>query len=227
MYMGKQKLRLTKGTITLSPAGKQTSYHVDDPAGGWHYTVCFSAKISPQPKDHFSFAVPLYRPPTGFAAHESRLREIITLFGRGKKSELAAFAASNALLQLLLRISLYSHYTGPEDDGISTLEKKLLALENYIEVQLEHALPAGDLATYCDLSPDYLAQMFKKKHGVPLQRYILNRRIEKAQHLLETTSISIKEIGCQVGFPDPQYFNKRFRTIVGRSPSAYRAHIEN
>ncbi|MGE4489432.1 MAG: helix-turn-helix domain-containing protein [Kiritimatiellales bacterium] len=227
MYLGKQKLRLTTGTITISPAGKTTSYHVDNPSGGWHYTVCFSAKTPFPSQDGFVFSVPLYRPPTGFAAHESRLREIITLFGRGKKSELAAFAASNALLQLLLRISLYSHDTDPEDDGNSTLEKKLLTLENYIETQLEHALPVGDLAAYCDLSPDYLAQMFKKKHGVPLQRYILNRRTEKARHLLETTSTSIKEIGALVGFPDPQYFNKRFRLVVGRSPSAYRAHIEN
>ncbi len=228
MLIRKQKLRLTKGTITISPAGEKTAYHLDDKAGGWHYSACFSAKMPIEQAADSTFAIPLYEPPTGtHVANESRLREIITMFMRGKNSALASFAASNSLLQLLLRLSLYAHDIDPEEEVSSTLEKKLLAVENYIESQLELSLPVGDLANHCDLSPDYLAQMFKKKHGFPLQRYILNRRIEKARLLLETTSMSIKEIGSQVGFPDPQYFNKRFRLLTGKSPSTYRTHIEN
>lgn len=228
MLIRKQKLRLTKGTITISPAGEKTAYHLADKAGGWHYSICFSSKMPIKQSANSIFSVPLYQPPVGtYVAYESRVREITTMFMRGKHSALAAFAASISLLQLLLRLSLYSQDTDPEEDVASTLERKLLHTTEYIEVNLEHSISDEDLAEYCNLSPDYLSLMFKKKYGVPLQRYILTRRIDKARLLLETTSMSIKEIGAQVGFPDPQYFNKRFRLIVGRSPSEYRAHIEN
>jgi transcriptional regulator GlxA family with amidase domain len=40
--------------------------------------------------------------------------------------------------------------------------------------------------------------------------------------MLEATDMQIKEIGTAAGFPNPQYFNKRFREITGVSPSEYR-----
>ena len=36
------------------------------------------------------------------------------------------------------------------------------------------------------------------------------------------SSITIYEVGSNVGIPDPQYFNKQFRKVTGISPSRYR-----
>ena len=40
--------------------------------------------------------------------------------------------------------------------------------------------------------------------------------------LSAATALTIQEIGCAVGIPDPQYFNKQFRKVTGLSPSRYR-----
>jgi AraC-like DNA-binding protein len=72
------------------------------------------------------------------------------------------------------------------------------------------------------LSQNYLARLFRKQYGCTMNRYLINRRLEFARHLLECTSLPIKEIGVRAGLPDPQHFNKLFRKITGKSPSAFR-----
>jgi len=59
--------------------------------------------------------------------------------------------------------------------------------------------------------------------GVTVQQYIANRRMELARHLLNTSQMSIKEIGAEIGWADPQHFNKQFHRLAGLSPSAARA----
>ena len=49
-----------------------------------------------------------------------------------------------------------------------------------------------------------------------------NRRIEKAQALLDKGNMSVREVAFQVGFNDPKYFSKVFKAKVGHSPSQAR-----
>jgi transcriptional regulator GlxA family with amidase domain len=46
--------------------------------------------------------------------------------------------------------------------------------------------------------------------------------MQRASQLLDFTNQSIKEIAFALGFDDPYYFSKRFRTIIGVSPKKYR-----
>ena len=55
-----------------------------------------------------------------------------------------------------------------------------------------------------------------------IQRFHLQRRIERAQMLLVATNMPIHRIGQLVGMPDPQYFNKSFRRCTGMPPSLAR-----
>ena len=47
-------------------------------------------------------------------------------------------------------------------------------------------------------------------------------RIERASRLLRETDQPIMDIGFTVGFENFSYFIKRFRTVFGCTPSAYR-----
>ncbi|MNJ73442.1 HTH-type transcriptional activator RhaR [compost metagenome] len=53
--------------------------------------------------------------------------------------------------------------------------------------------------------------------------YLIEVRIKNAKKLLKTSSdMKIHEIGCEVGYPDPAYFNKLFKRIVGITPNEYK-----
>jgi|TARA_B110000093_G_C12715098_1_gene303819 two-component system response regulator YesN len=72
------------------------------------------------------------------------------------------------------------------------------------------------------LSPGTLTKKFKQTHQTTLSQYLLRRRTDKVKSLLATTTLTVYEVGADVGIPDPQYFNKQFRKVTGNSPSRYR-----
>ena len=64
--------------------------------------------------------------------------------------------------------------------------------------------------------------MFKQSTGKTPVTYIAMRRVEKAELLLVTTSMSVKNLASAVGYDDTSYFNRIFRKYVGQSPQVYR-----
>jgi AraC-like DNA-binding protein len=48
-------------------------------------------------------------------------------------------------------------------------------------------------------------------------------KMQKACQQLNFTNRSVKDIAFSMGFDDPYYFSKRFRTVIGMSPKKYRA----
>ena len=53
-------------------------------------------------------------------------------------------------------------------------------------------------------------------------RFSTRRRIERACEYLRSSEIPISSLAVNVGFPDQNYFSRRFRAMTGLSPSAYR-----
>ncbi len=79
------------------------------------------------------------------------------------------------------------------------------------------------LAELLYVHPAHLSREFRRWLGVPPMRYLNDRRVERAALLLAFTSTPIAEIGAAVGWSDPAYFSRRFRSAHGMSPRAYRA----
>lgn len=79
-----------------------------------------------------------------------------------------------------------------------------------------------ELAALFYVNSSYLSHIFKKKTGTTISAYIEELRIQNACTLLATTDISIGDVAASVGYSDPNYFAKRFRKKVKKSPVAYR-----
>jgi AraC-like DNA-binding protein len=91
-----------------------------------------------------------------------------------------------------------------------------------IEANLQGELSLSDLAAACALSPAYLARAFKASMGVPPYRWMLLRRIERATHLMRTTTLPLSEIGIACGFADQSHFSRSFSAIMRDAPSVWR-----
>src|SRR3546814_6405563 len=48
-------------------------------------------------------------------------------------------------------------------------------------------------------------------------------RLKKAARLLAQGQLPVSEVAYQVGFSDPKYFGKSFKSYFGKSPTAYTA----
>jgi len=98
---------------------------------------------------------------------------------------------------------------------------------NFIHEHSDEDLSLAKVATSVHISPNYLSERFKEVTGVNFVDYIARHRIEKARKLLQDLNLRISEIAFAVGFQSLSQFNRVFRKLAGKSPTAYRAAKAN
>ncbi|NBA84729.1 helix-turn-helix domain-containing protein [Emticicia sp. CRIBPO] len=80
-----------------------------------------------------------------------------------------------------------------------------------------------DISNELQINPSYLSREFSKHFdNLNFGEYIRKIRIEKAIHLIETTSYSLTEIAYLTGFSDQSHFNRIFKKHTGKNPSSLR-----
>ena len=92
----------------------------------------------------------------------------------------------------------------------------------YIRKHLNEAIELEKLAEISCLSKDHFIRLFKKELGTTPLQYINQKKIEKAQLLLITEELAVKEIAFQLAFDDYSYFNRLFNKTTGVTPQEYR-----
>lgn len=107
--------------------------------------------------------------------------------------------------------------------GLPSQAKNDCALRaaSYIMSHYEQPITVEELAQFVSASQSSLYRCFKRKFSMSPKRFILEYRIEKASHLLQSGDFSIREISNSVGFEDPLYFSRVFKMIKGASPRDY------
>lgn len=107
------------------------------------------------------------------------------------------------------------------DDGTLRL---IAPAVNYLQNHIYDAgLRVGKLHTLCGISDTYFRKMFITQLGVSPKQYILQLRLRRARDILFQGEYStVSQVAKQVGFDDPLYFSKLFRTAYGCAPSTIR-----
>ncbi len=94
-----------------------------------------------------------------------------------------------------------------------------------IDTDLSLDLTLNTLAEHLELSPGYLATVFKKEVGKTVSEYVRDKRIAYAKYLLETSQLQIQTVALHCGVMDVQYFSKIFKKQVGKTPLEYRKSL--
>jgi AraC-like DNA-binding protein len=98
-------------------------------------------------------------------------------------------------------------------------------LLTYISENIQKPLKPRDLAKRMALSLYHFTRMFKKKIGYSPYHYVLHTKMNTANHLLQYSSLSIKEISYLCGFSSEASFCNAFKNFAGVWPSVYRNKI--
>jgi AraC family L-rhamnose operon transcriptional activator RhaR len=80
----------------------------------------------------------------------------------------------------------------------------------------------SELSEELHLAPGYLVRVFKTATGLPPMAYLAQVRAEHAAVMLMHSDDPITGIGRAVGWPDQNYFARRFKVHYGLSPTDYR-----
>ena len=97
----------------------------------------------------------------------------------------------------------------------------------FIEEHCTDAISLSKVAKAVGINPTHLSEKFKQVTGVKFVDYIARTRFEKARRLLENVDLRVSEIAFAVGFQSLSQFNRVFKKLSGKSPTAYRvAHLK-
>lgn len=120
----------------------------------------------------------------------------------------------NTLLLMVMRNTLAS----PRPEHQSRMSRVV----SYIENNYEKELRLQDIAAQFYVSEYYLCHEFKKYTNRTIVQYVNALRILHAQRLIAETDLNFTKIAERTGFSSLTHFNRTFKGITGKSPSAYR-----
>jgi AraC-like DNA-binding protein len=95
---------------------------------------------------------------------------------------------------------------------------------SYMKEHLDQPLRAATLASVARMSLPHYFVIFKRCTGSTPIDYFIKLRMERARELLATTSCSVKEIAGVLGYDDPLYFSRVFKSVNQATPTEYRAN---
>jgi transcriptional regulator GlxA family with amidase domain len=109
--------------------------------------------------------------------------------------------------------------------GPATVDPRIRRAEALIHRALHRKLPLRELAGVAGLSVSRLCHLFKNQVGVAPAQYAKLLRMRRAGELLQTSVLSVKEIGGRLGYDDPSRFVEDFRKTYGLPPLRYRERV--
>lgn len=131
------------------------------------------------------------------------------------------------LLSLFLSQLARTAADGDEIGARAQTHPAVLDVMRMMEAQPAYQWTLTELACDLHLAPGYLVRLFKSATGLPPMAYLSRHRVELAADRLLHTDQPISRIGESVGWPDQNYFARRFKSHYGLSASAYRASFSH
>lgn len=93
----------------------------------------------------------------------------------------------------------------------------------FLEDRVDGAIRLPDLASLVGVSPSQLSKLFRQATGGGVLAHHAALKMARARLLLDTTNLTVAEVGREIGLDDQFYFSRQFRRLHGISPRAYRA----
>jgi len=93
---------------------------------------------------------------------------------------------------------------------------------SYMLGHLDEPLQVATLAARANISPSHFFALFKRQIGCAPIDYFIRLRMQHACRLLDETVMSVKEVAATLGYEDPFYFSRIFKSVNQVAPSEYR-----
>jgi AraC family transcriptional regulator of arabinose operon len=219
-----QRHSLGQHEALLIPGIKPHAYGADekDPWSiDWvHFSgnaaVAYSSLLQPQ-----EYVLPLQSHEAGKV--EKLFRESCRVLSTGKTSRAMLYVSQ--ILRHILGL-LFFQGTTVRKGFSKCVAHDLSESIQFMRGNLRRSLSLKELSKQAGLSSARYSALFREQTGVSPVEHFIRLRMQAACHLLDTSSMSVKEVADQLGYDDAYYFSRVFRKTIGYSPLAYRRSMK-
>ena len=105
-----------------------------------------------------------------------------------------------------------------ESEAVRKIEQSI----TYMLRHLDESLQVATLAAQANISASHFFALFKRRIGCAPIDYFIRLRMQHACRLLDETVLSVKEVAATLGYNDPFYFSRIFKSVNHVAPREYR-----
>jgi len=120
-----------------------------------------------------------------------------------------------------LHINRGSFSEEKDDEKDIQISGTVFHIVKYIDSAATSIERISDIAKKFNYSQSYISRIFKMKMGITLREYVNERKIEASLELLRSRKFSVSEIADMLHFDSYRSFYKKFKNVVGISPTQY------
>ena len=142
---------------------------------------------------------------------------------RDHEAAKASLATASSILQS--EIERRSRTKGVRPGALA--DWQIARVRAFIDENLHRTIHVDDLSAVAQRSTPHFSRSFKQAFGEPPHAYVVRRRLERACHLMITSSVSLGEIARSVGFSNQTHLSRLLRQAFGQSPSSWRRDLES
>jgi AraC-like DNA-binding protein len=111
----------------------------------------------------------------------------------------------------------------PSDTRANGLQpRQLRRVLDYIRSNIADTISLSELAAVARLSSSYFSRAFKVSVGETPHAHVLRLRVEAAMAMMLDGNEPLAQIAIACGLADQSHLTKRFRNLVGITPSRWR-----
>ena len=207
------EFRPCAGDVYLAHAGLSHAYRTD-PSDPWvkiYFNVAGSL---------VDMLIHLYGLDDVFFVEDSGLGEVFldVLAMVRKMPDRAKEAASLAVHRILFGIADVL-----KKRSVVHSPSRLLAVRGYLDSSIFQKVDSTRMALRFGYSVSQLNRLFRMHFGVSPHQYLLERKLDAAEHMLLYSNKSVKTVAAELCFADEFYFSTFFRRKRGVSPGRFRS----
>ncbi|MDR2283683.1 MAG: AraC family transcriptional regulator [Sphingobacterium sp.] len=136
-----------------------------------------------------------------------------------KKTEMLQYLVATMMSMITEKYTVLADKSGVTKNRTHELIDEFYVL---ISKYAQQERSVGFYADKLHLTPQYLSTFLKEHTGKSVLQWVDQIVVLHAKTLLQSTSLSIKEISSELNFGDTSQFCRSFKRVVGVSPRNYR-----
>lgn len=163
---------------------------------------------------------------TLFKPYQGHRVSNLSLFRTWSEQAIQTYHPSDSIrheqAQHLLRLMLLQLHRERYAPPASPQDSKIHALIQAIQKHPAHNWSIQHMCRHTALSSTYLNQRMLAITGYTPNRFVIQTKVERAQSLLQDSTMNLDEIADTLGYRDIYFFNRQFKQIIRQSPGQFR-----
>ncbi len=104
---------------------------------------------------------------------------------------------------------------------VEKIKNVIIELNDHAEEQLQTNF-SNYLSKKLDYDYTYLANLFSEVEGIPIQKFIITKRIERVKELIVNNDMNLTEIAWELHYSSVAHLSNQFKKVTGYTPSQFK-----